>query len=167
MVPVDHLLTFAAAAFVLIVIPSQSVLFEMRSQAPPRIGTTTSRSWVLSSSARRTQAPCWPAARSLPDRLFMAALSRVLPRPRWSSFLVSPQTLLRWHRELVRRSGPILTGPPAGGHRSQTMWRSHPADGEGEPAVGCVRIKGELAKLGVRVSASAIRTLLRRDGFAT
>jgi hypothetical protein len=37
------------------------------------------------------------------DRLFMAALSRVLPRPRWSSFLVSPQTLLRWHRELVRR----------------------------------------------------------------
>ena len=37
------------------------------------------------------------------DRLFMAALSRVLPRPRWSLFLVSPQTLLRWHRELVRR----------------------------------------------------------------
>jgi putative transposase len=37
------------------------------------------------------------------DRLFMAALSRVLPRPRWSSFVVSPLTLLRWHRELVRR----------------------------------------------------------------
>lgn len=37
------------------------------------------------------------------DRLFMAALSRVLPRPRWSSFLVSPPTLLRWHRELVCR----------------------------------------------------------------
>ena len=37
------------------------------------------------------------------DRLFMAAISRVLPRARWSSFLVSPRTLLRWHRELVRR----------------------------------------------------------------
>jgi len=37
------------------------------------------------------------------DRLLMAAMSRVLPRPRWSSFVVSPQTLLRWHRELVRR----------------------------------------------------------------
>jgi putative transposase len=37
------------------------------------------------------------------DRLFMAAIGRVLPRARWSSFLVSPQTLLRWHRELVRR----------------------------------------------------------------
>jgi len=37
------------------------------------------------------------------DRLFLAAASRALPRPRWSAFLVSPQTLLRWHRELVRR----------------------------------------------------------------
>jgi putative transposase len=39
------------------------------------------------------------------DRLFLAAGSRMLPRQRWSSFLVSPQTLLRWHRELVRRKG--------------------------------------------------------------
>src|SRR5712691_6933272 len=37
------------------------------------------------------------------DRVFLAAASRVLPRPSWSSFAVSPQTLLRWHRELVRR----------------------------------------------------------------
>ena len=36
------------------------------------------------------------------DRLFMAAI-RVLPRARCSAFVVSPQTLLRWHRELVRR----------------------------------------------------------------
>ena len=37
------------------------------------------------------------------DRLFMAAISRALPRTGWSSFLVSPQTLLRWHRDLVKR----------------------------------------------------------------
>lgn len=37
------------------------------------------------------------------DRLFMAVMSKTLPRARWSSFVVSPQTLLRWHRELVRR----------------------------------------------------------------
>jgi putative transposase len=37
------------------------------------------------------------------DRPLMATLSRVLPRPRWSSLVVSPQTLLRWHRELVGR----------------------------------------------------------------
>src|SRR4030088_3637010 len=43
-------------------------------------------------------------ARSAPtDRLILATLSRLLPRDRWSAFLVTPATLLRWHRELVRR----------------------------------------------------------------
>jgi hypothetical protein len=59
------------------------------------------------------------------DRLLMAALSRVLPRPRWS-FVVSPQTLLRWHRELVRRkwTRPTVATPPAdGGHSPRTLGR--------------------------------------------
>ena len=37
------------------------------------------------------------------DRALLAAASRALPRDRWASFLVTPQTLLRWHRTLVRR----------------------------------------------------------------
>ncbi len=37
------------------------------------------------------------------DRTLLAALSRVLPRPRWAVFFVRPATLLRWHRELVTR----------------------------------------------------------------
>src|SRR2546425_12935399 len=37
------------------------------------------------------------------DRALLAALAGMLPRERWSSFVVSPGTLLRWHRELVRR----------------------------------------------------------------
>ena len=37
------------------------------------------------------------------DRLFLAAASRLLPRVRWSSFLVTPATLLRWHRRLVAK----------------------------------------------------------------
>jgi putative transposase len=37
------------------------------------------------------------------DRLLLAAVSRSLPRSAWSSFLVSPVTLLRWHRQLVAR----------------------------------------------------------------
>src|SRR5829696_8015590 len=37
------------------------------------------------------------------DRLVLAVLARLLPRERWSAFLVTPATLLRWHRDLVRR----------------------------------------------------------------
>jgi hypothetical protein len=100
------------------------------------------------------------------DRLFMVALSRVLPRPRWSSFMVSPQTLFRWHRELVHRKWTYphrATGgrrPIADDVRDLIVWM-----GKDNPRWGCMRIKGELAKLGIRVSASAIRTLLRRNGL--
>jgi hypothetical protein len=54
------------------------------------------------------------------DRLLLAALSRLLPRPRWPVFAVTPQTVLRWHRDLVarrwtypaRRPGRPRTGKP-------------------------------------------------------
>ncbi len=36
------------------------------------------------------------------DRVVLAALSRLLPRPRWSAFFVTPATLLRWHRLITR-----------------------------------------------------------------
>jgi putative transposase len=37
------------------------------------------------------------------DRATLALLSRLLPRVRWSAFVVTPATILRWHRDLVRR----------------------------------------------------------------
>jgi hypothetical protein len=37
------------------------------------------------------------------DRALLAALSRLLPRARWSVLLVQPETLLRWHRRMVAR----------------------------------------------------------------
>jgi putative transposase len=37
------------------------------------------------------------------DRTLLAALSRSLPRPAWTNFRVKPDTLLRWHRQLVAR----------------------------------------------------------------
>jgi putative transposase len=45
------------------------------------------------------------------DRMLLATLARVLPRERRPVFLVTPSTLLRWHRELVRRR---WTYPPTG-----------------------------------------------------
>ena len=37
------------------------------------------------------------------DRAFIATQARLVPRERWASFLVAPETILRWHRALVRR----------------------------------------------------------------
>jgi len=37
------------------------------------------------------------------DQVFLAAASRILPRASWRSFVVTPTTLLRWHRLLVTR----------------------------------------------------------------
>jgi putative transposase len=37
------------------------------------------------------------------DRMILATLTKLLPRDRWPIFLVTPATLLRWHRELIRR----------------------------------------------------------------
>jgi putative transposase len=48
------------------------------------------------------------------DRALLAALSRLLPKARWSVFLVRPETLLRWHRRMVRRQWTYRPLPPAG-----------------------------------------------------
>jgi putative transposase len=37
------------------------------------------------------------------DRAVLAGLGRLLPRPVWCGLFVQPETLLRWHRDLVRR----------------------------------------------------------------
>jgi putative transposase len=50
------------------------------------------------------------------DRALLAALSQALPRIRWSCFFVTPDTLLRWHRQLVAGAWTTALPPPAG-HR--------------------------------------------------
>jgi hypothetical protein len=54
------------------------------------------------------------------DRVFLAAASRLLEGSSWRFFLVTPQTLLRWHRELVRRIPAYSVRPP---------WREGQRDG--------------------------------------
>jgi putative transposase len=100
------------------------------------------------------------------DRALLAAASRVLPRDRWPSFLVTPQTLLRWHRELVRRKWTYRKErkpgrPPIDPEAAALVLRM----ARENPRWGCVRIAGEFRKLGIRVGATTIRTLLRRHGL--
>lgn len=52
------------------------------------------------------------------DRLLLAAASKAMPRGQWSSFVVRPETLLRWHRELVGRKWTYKRGATPAGHRS-------------------------------------------------
>jgi hypothetical protein len=98
------------------------------------------------------------------DRALLAALSQLLPRGRWQAFFVTPETLLRWHRETSKRK----------------WWRWRQRRRPGRPSLdpevvalivrlgtenrswGCVRIQGELRKLGIRVSATSVRRVLRR-----
>jgi putative transposase len=99
------------------------------------------------------------------DRAFVAAASRLLPRERRHGLLVTPQTLLRWHREFVRRRwtfsrrGPGRPPVPAATRelvlrlaRENSRW-------------GYQRICGELSKLGLSVSPSTVRRLLARAGL--
>jgi putative transposase len=99
------------------------------------------------------------------DRAFFAAASRALSRERWASFMVTPQTLLRWHRELVRRKWTYrrrgLGRPPIDPETVDLIIRL----GRENPRWGCVRIQGELRKLGIRVGASTVRRILRRAGL--
>ena len=125
--------------------------------------TRTSRSWcsVTRCCILERQLNARVAYRPV-DRAILAALSRLLARWRWRSFLVTPETLLCWHRELSRRK-----------------WRRRRSTrGPGRPPIndelveiivriarenrrwGCVRIQGELRGLGIRVSASSIRRTL-------
>jgi putative transposase len=92
-------------------------------------------------------------------------ISRVLPRSRWSCFLVKPETLLRWHRRMVAGS---WTFPRRGRGRpplDDDVQRLVVRLAQENPRWDYQRIQGELLRLGMRVSAAAIRTTLRRHGL--
>jgi putative transposase len=99
------------------------------------------------------------------DRAFLAALARLLPRRRRRGLIVTPQTLLRWHRELVRRKWTQprrRPGRPGVEDRVRQLVLRFARE---NPRWGYPRIAGELLKLGTRVSPSTVRRLLLAAGL--
>jgi putative transposase len=99
------------------------------------------------------------------DRAVLAGLSRFLSAARRGRFFVQPETLLRWHRELVRRKWTYShrrPGRPAipVGTVSLVL---HLA--KENPTWGYRRIQGELATMGVRLAPSSVWDILRRHGI--
>jgi transposase InsO family protein len=99
------------------------------------------------------------------DRALLAAAAVHLPRPQRSVLLVTPRTLLRWHRALVRRKWRQPAGqvgrPPLSPEIRALVLRL----ARENPLWGHRRICGELGKLGFVVSATSIRRLLLGAGL--
>ena len=98
---------------------------------------------------------------SWPDRTVLAALIRLLPKELQAFRLVTPATVLTWHRRLVAGK---WTYPNPGG---RPRLNAELADligrlAEENSTWGYVRIQGELRKLGYHVSRASIQRLLRR-----
>ncbi len=94
------------------------------------------------------------------DRALLAALARLLPPRRRHGLVVTPQTLLRWHREFVRRKWmqpQRAAGRPPVDRRVRELVLRLARE---NPGWGYPRIAGELLKLGLRVSPSTIRRIL-------
>ena len=96
------------------------------------------------------------------DRALVSALARLVPRERWASFLVTPETILRWHRALVRRRWTYPHRRPGRPALPQETVELIVRLARENPRWGYLRIVGELKKLGVAVSKTSVAAVLRR-----
>jgi hypothetical protein len=136
----------------------QLVLLRRRSEAFKELEIVVLRH-ELSVLRRQATRPQFTMA----DRVLLAAASRLLPRPSWRSFMVTPATLLRWHRRLVARRwtyGGRRGRPPVDEEIRELVLRL----ARENPRWGYQRITGELNGLGI-VSATTVAKILRQAGL--
>lgn len=99
------------------------------------------------------------------DRALLAALSRLLPRPSWEMFFVTPSTLLRWHRDLIARRWTFRTKRQGRPSTRRDIQEAVLRLARENPTWGYQRISGELAGVGIRVPPSTVRDILKGAGL--
>jgi putative transposase len=101
------------------------------------------------------------------DRLWLAALSRLIPRHRWGeAFAVTPATLLAWHRRLVARRWDYTNRRCPGRRSTPAAIRKLVIRiATDNPTWGHRRVQGELVKLGHPIAASTVWQILHAAGI--
>jgi putative transposase len=98
------------------------------------------------------------------DRALLAAFAVCCPRRAWGSFLVTPATLLRWHREPVARRWTYPHRRPRRPATAVEVRELVVRLARENPGWGYRRIQGELVGLGITIAASTVWTILREAG---
>jgi putative transposase len=96
------------------------------------------------------------------DRVVFAALSRLLPRARWSLFFVTPATLQRWHRQLLARHWTYPHRRPGRPPVDPTIRALVLRPARENSTWGHRRIQGELSRLGYQIAASTVWKILHQ-----
>jgi putative transposase len=99
------------------------------------------------------------------DRAVLAGLARLLPRRRLGRFFVRPETLLRWHRDLVAKRWTYSHGRPGRSGIAKGTTALVLRLAKENPQWGYRRIHGELATMGIVIAASSVWAILKRHGI--